>query len=296
MTTLMTPTTVHEILDCPLDLLRPHPHNPRGEVDPAAVGELADSVKQMGVLEPLIVTAEADAFLIVAGHRRFAAARAAGLVSVPAVVKDLSPVEQEEVMLAENIQRENLSPLQEARAYRRLMDQGVTVSDIARRLGTNQARVHSRHIILKLAPAVQQMFDRNELPTTLAPLLHKVKFHERQERLAGLVATRRLTVPRLKAMVDEMARAEQEKPARPKGAATKPAAPPAPPPKVVRPAYSRADALADLKRQADRVWSLDNLVDALEGVCAGCGMAGFPAICGACPLPQYVRNLTEAKR
>src|SRR5262245_15259090 len=124
-----------------LDLLDPHPNNPRGPVDPTSVEDLAASIREKGILEPLLVAParksgqnwKIERYVTVAGHRRRAAAELAGLVEVPAIIRDLLPAEQEEVMLVENLQREDLTLLQEARAYQRLQTQhGVTMADLAR--------------------------------------------------------------------------------------------------------------------------------------------------------------------
>ena len=108
----------------PVAALHPNPHQPRSTFDPLTLQELADSIKEKGILEPLIVVRhpeKPDGFLVVAGHRRRTAAELAGLAEASVIVRGYSPVEQEEVMLAENIQREELSPLQEAKAYQRLV-------------------------------------------------------------------------------------------------------------------------------------------------------------------------------
>ena len=281
---------------CPVDLLFPHPHNPRGEVDPATVQELADSIREKGVLEPLIVVPhpeKADGYLVVAGHRRRAASILAGLDEVPVIVRDFTPVEQEEVMLAENIQREELSPLQEAKAYERLIAGGSSQMDVARKLGINGARIQSRMVILKLPLSVQRLFDSNDLPITLAPLLTRIENLDRQERLANLVASRRLTIPKLKEMADRIVEAEQtdaevNKERRGSGKAKKSEAPKRP--AVV---YTRADAVADLEKRNGHSLCYSNLLRALEGVCENCGMANFSDICAACPLPQFINNLVR---
>src|SRR5438132_10566410 len=122
----------------PIDCLRPNPLNPRGELHPAGLQELADSIRAQGVLQPLLVT---PAGVVVAGHRRLAAARLAGLSDVPVVARDLDRVQQQEIMLVENLQRQDLSPVEEARAYRRLLDAGHTIAQLARRTGVPSARI-----------------------------------------------------------------------------------------------------------------------------------------------------------
>lgn len=299
MVKVMTAQTseIQAVQLCPVDLLFPHPHNPRGDVDPASVQELADSIREKGVLEPLIVVPhpeKTDGYLVVAGHRRRAASILAGLDEAPVIIRDYTPVEQEEVMLAENIQREDLSPLQEARAYERLIAGGSTQMDVARKLGINGARIQSRMVILKLSLSVQRLFDGNELPITLAPLLTRIENIDRQERLANLVASRRLTVPKLKEMVDRIVEAEQtdaevnkERRGSRKGKNEAPKRP------VV--VYTRANAVADLEKRNGSALSYADLLSALEGVCENCGMAGFPDICAACPLPQFINNLMRSE-
>jgi ParB family chromosome partitioning protein len=93
----------------PIHLLRPNPLNPRGELDPAGLDELADSIRAQGVLQPLLVTPDGT---VVAGHRRLAAARQAGLTEVPVMVRDLDRAQQQEIMLVENLQRQDLSPVE----------------------------------------------------------------------------------------------------------------------------------------------------------------------------------------
>lgn len=272
-----------------LDRLAPHPHNPRGVVHPASVEELAGSIKEKGILEPLLVAAHPDkagCFLVVAGHRRRAAAELAGLNTAPVIVRDYSPVEQEEVMLAENLQREALSPLQEARAYQRLVKNGQTQMEVVRKLGLNAARVQSRLVILRLPSEVQRMFDSHELPITLAPLLTRITDLDRQARLEQLVAARRLTVPKLKEMVERIAEAEATDATVEQGRHTRHKERPSSA-KTAAAAYTRGNAIADLTRHNGGTLRFTDLLYALENICQHCGMGCFTDICAACPLPQY---------
>src|SRR4030095_8848957 len=104
-------------------------------------------IRAQGVLQPLLVTPDG---VVVAGHRRLAAARIAGLDDVPVGLRELAPVQQQEIMLVENLQRQDLSAVEEARAYRRLLDAGHTTAQLARRIGTTAARIHARLGLLKL--------------------------------------------------------------------------------------------------------------------------------------------------
>lgn len=286
------------MINIPLDLLDPHPHNPRGPVDPDSVQELADSIREKGIVEPLIVVPvrgrgtqwKIERYTVIAGHRRLAAARLAGLAEVPAIARDLSPIEQEEIMLVENLQREDLSLLQEARAFQRLIDGGMSQMDVARKLGIGSSRIQQRITILKLPAAIQEMFDQGELPITAAPLLTKIESIDRQERLAQMVASRRLTVPKLEEMVDrEIERVETDKAvekSRSNGKEKRRAMGPVE-------IYTRADAVRDLESKNGKALTFADLRCALEDTCEKCGMEEHPMICNGCPLPQLINNLVK---
>jgi ParB family chromosome partitioning protein len=283
----------------PIGLLDPHPNNPRGPVDPASVDDLVASIREHKILEPLLVAPvrnrsqewKIDRYLTVAGHRRRAAAELAGLVEVPAIVRDLSPAEQEEVMLVENLQREDLTLLQEARAYRRLQTQyGLTLADVARRVGVDKARVGGRMSILKLPETVQGLFGGRDMPITAVPLLLKVEHPDRQERLAQMISSRRLAVPKLKEMIEKEAEAKATDQAVEKSRGKKPAGGEAP---RATPKYSRADAVADLERLNGAALRYSDVLAALNGACGDCGMGAHNEICAACPLPQMVGNLVR---
>lgn len=282
-----------------IELLDPHPDNPRGPVDPATCEELAASIREKGILEPLLVLPvrnpgqqwRIERYLTVAGHRRRVAAEIAGLVEVPAIVRNLEPGEAEEVMLVENLQREDLTLLQEARAYRRLQEHhGLALTDVARRVGVDKARVMARTAILKLPEAVQGLFGGRDMPITAVPLLLKIESSDRQERLAQMIASRRLAVPKLKEMIEKEAEARETDKAVDKSRNGKPAGGKAPAPAR---AYTRADAVADLERLNGTTLTYSDVRAALGGVCDRCGMAGHAAICAACPLPQLIDNLVN---
>lgn len=281
-----------------LDLLDPHPNNPRGPVDPASVAELADSIRQKGILEPLIVVParnsgqvwKIERYTVVAGYRRRAAAQVANLAEVPAIVRELGPGEQEEIMLVENLQREDLTLLQEAKAYRRLVEQHkLTYADIARRVGKNNAYIQQRMAILKLPASVQSLFDGRDMPVTVIPLLLKVENSDRQERLAQMVASRRLAVPKLKEMIEKEAEASATDKAVDKSRNGRQPAKREAPAQI----YTRAAAVADLERLNGAALKYSDVLAALNGICNNCGMGNHEAICAACPLPQMIGNLVK---
>jgi ParB family chromosome partitioning protein len=275
----------------PIGRLKANPANPRGPVDPASVQELAASIRSQGILQPLLVT---PAGLVVAGHRRFAAARVAGLAQVPVLVRDLSEPEQMEIMLVENLQREDLTPLQEARAYRALLDQGRLQSDIVRQVGVSGPRIQGRLAILRLEPSVQELFDRGELPLHCALILARIAESHQQSRLALLVARRRLTVDRLKEIVNggEGVRVLPKRP--PQGAAVRRGDDEEEERDDGSSQPGRAAALELLEASPTRTFTFADIREAFDpicGVCGDCGMASLQHICGECPLPRLVGRL-----
>jgi len=133
-----------------LDRISPNPQQPRQHIDPAALEELASSIRQHGLLQPLVVTRAGTGYTIVAGERRWRAARTAGLTTVPAIVKEATPEAVLELALVENLQRADLTPLEEAGAYQVFIERGLTQEQIAARVGRSRAAVANRLRLLAL--------------------------------------------------------------------------------------------------------------------------------------------------
>jgi ParB family chromosome partitioning protein len=264
----------------PVEALRPNPLNPRGELHSAGLEELADSVRAQGLLQPLLVT---PAGVVVAGHRRLAAARLAGLTEVPVVVRDLDVVQQQEIMLVENLQRQDLSAVEEARAYQRLLKDGHTTAQLARRVGVPSARINARLVLLKLDEQVQWMFHRGDLPLTLASVLLKVADPIRQRQVATMAARRQLTVPEIERIVDRGAGALQAPPPR------STLAPELPGKQGLSP--SRVSALTSLARHAGSSVSLGDLAELFRDTCCACGAEDLPTYCTACPMLDLVNRV-----
>jgi ParB family chromosome partitioning protein len=146
------PTT----LEIPIARIRPNPHQPRKRFGAEELASLTDSIREHGVLQPILVSETVDGYQLVAGERRLRAAQAAGLDRVPAVVRQLADREQIELALVENLQREDLDPLETAEAYRQLIEEfGFTQDDVAQRVGKARSTVANTLRLLDLAPGVQ---------------------------------------------------------------------------------------------------------------------------------------------
>lgn len=283
-----------------IDLIYPHPHNPRGTIDPTSLSDLADSIKEKGILEPLLVVPVRDkgkswdikSYILVAGHRRLAAAIIAGLSTIPVILRDLSAIEQEEIMLVENLQREDLSLLQEARAFQRLIDQGVTQQDVARKIGVSSARISQRLQILKLPASVQSLYSTGELPITLAPVLMKISSIDRQKQLAQMVASRKIAVGKVEQIAarEQKVRAgKKESPPTASGRPKKTEAQISPTPTI----FTRADALAALSGLNGAKTTFKDVRLAFDAACTFCGMAEHPEVCAACFVPHVIKILVQ---
>ncbi|MBN1178418.1 MAG: ParB/RepB/Spo0J family partition protein [Anaerolineae bacterium] len=144
------------VLSVPLTAIQPNPHQPRSQIRDQDLVELAASIEAHGIIQPLIVKREGDGYCLIAGERRWRAARLAGLPSVPVVVKDVAPQQMLELALVENVQREDLNPLEKAIAYRQLVDEfGLTHADVAKRVGKSRAAVSNTLRLLDAAEPVQ---------------------------------------------------------------------------------------------------------------------------------------------
>lgn len=145
------------ILEVELEHIRANPHQPRKEFNEEALRELAASIQREGVLQPILVEEIAPGqYSIIAGERRFRASKLAGLSRVPVLVKDFTQMQRLEVSLIENIQRENLNPIEEARAYAYLIQEaGITQEELSKRMGKNRSTISNSLRLLQLSPSMQ---------------------------------------------------------------------------------------------------------------------------------------------
>ena len=178
-----------------INQVEPNRDQPRKEFDEDALLELADSIKQFGVLQPLIVQKKNEYYEIIAGERRWRAAKLAGLKEVPVIVKDYTKQEIVEISLIENIQRENLNPIEEAMAYKRLLEEfNLKQDEVAERVSKSRTAVTNSMRLLKLSKKVQQMIIDDMISTGHARALLAIDDEELQYTIANRIFDEKLSV------------------------------------------------------------------------------------------------------
>ena len=194
----------------PVDELRPGKYQPRSHMEPEALAELAESIKAQGVMQPILARAvPAGGYEIVAGERRWRAARMAGLATVPALIKDIPDSEALAAALIENIQREDLSPLEEAAGIQRLVQEfGLTHQAIAETLGRSRTAVTNLLRLLELAPPVRELLAEGRLDMGHARALLALPV-QHQIELAKLAANKGLTVREVERRVADLLKPAQ---------------------------------------------------------------------------------------
>jgi len=185
-----------------IDLLVPNPKQPRLQMDDAKLDELAQSIRANGVIQPIVVRKSGDQYEIVAGERRWRASQRAGLLKVPVAVKEVSDDKLLEVALIENIQRENLSPIEEAQAYRRLTDEfEMSQESIAQQVGKDRATVSNYMRLLRLPAEVRTALNEGALAMGHARALLSLTDDTSQRRVGRDVIARGLSVRDTEAVV-----------------------------------------------------------------------------------------------
>lgn len=183
------------VMELPLNEIDPNTNQPRRNFDETALKELSDSIRVHGVIQPIIVVKMGERYMIIAGERRYRASKLAGLTVIPAIVKNYSEKEIAEVSLLENLQREDLNPMECARAMKKLMtDFGWTQEIVADRLGKSRPVVANTIRLLNLEPEVIDMIERGKLSAGHARSLVAVTDKKAQIKLAKQVCDKKLTV------------------------------------------------------------------------------------------------------
>jgi ParB family chromosome partitioning protein len=188
----------------PVDRIAPNPRQPRAHFDPGELAELAASIREHGVIQPLIVTYEEqnDQFVLVAGERRWLAARQAGLQSVPALVREASDQQRLELALIENVQRADLGPLEAAEAYRQLVeDFGLSHEEVSTRVGKSRVAITNTMRLLKLPQSVQQALVENRISEGHARALLALATPQAQAAALQTILERDLTVRQTEELV-----------------------------------------------------------------------------------------------
>lgn len=200
--------------------IEPNRSQPRKQFDEDALLELSESIKQFGVLQPLLVQKKGDYYEIIAGERRWRASKLAGLKEVPVIVKDFSEQETVEISLIENIQRENLNPIEEAAAYKRLMEEFHLKQDvIAERVSKSRTAVTNSMRLLKLDERVQQMLVDEMLTTGHARALLAIENRDEQYAAAVKVFDEKLNVRETEKLVKLLLNPAEPKPEKEKNSA-----------------------------------------------------------------------------
>lgn len=179
----------------PVAAIRPNPWQPRTEFTDLRLRELAESIRQRGVLQPLVVRPAGDGFQIISGERRFRAAQIVGLETVPVVVREATDNEMLEIALIENVQREDLNAIEEARAYRRMLDElGLTQDAVAERVGKDRSTVANALRLLQLPTRIQDKVASGEISAGHARAVAAAGGEAAKLALAERVARERLSV------------------------------------------------------------------------------------------------------
>jgi ParB family chromosome partitioning protein len=205
-----TQPSAGQIQTLAINRIKPNPRQPRTTFDEQTLKELADSIRDRGMLQPIVVRGTEDGqFEIVAGERRWRAARSAGFESVPAIVREFTDAQAFETALVENLQREDLAPLERAAAYQHYLDTfGGTIEDLATRVSESRANISNYLRLLKLQPEVCYLIGSGELSMGHARAIAGIDNPKRQLAIAKMAARRNLSVRQ----VEELARAASEPP------------------------------------------------------------------------------------
>ena len=196
-----------------LSKIGPREDQPRKQFDEDSLAELAESIKQFGVIQPLVVQEKNGFYEIIAGERRWRAAKMAGLKEVPVIIKKYTDLEIMEISLIENIQRENLNPIEEALAYKKLLNEfHLKQDEVAERVSKSRAAVTNSMRLLKLDERVQQMLIDDMLSTGHARALLGIEDPELQVNIAARVFDEKLSVREVEKLVKKIQENKPEKP------------------------------------------------------------------------------------
>ena len=192
-----------EIIEIDLSQLRSNPYQPRKIFDEEALKELSESIKEYGVFQPIIVKKSIKGFDIIAGERRVKASKMAGKTTIPAIVRDFTDEQMMQIALLENLQRENLTAIEEATAYKDIINAlNITQDDLAKKLGKSRSHITNMLGLLRLPNSVQDMVLKSEISMGHARVLSKLENNEDITSLAEKVVNNNVSVRELENMVN----------------------------------------------------------------------------------------------
>ena len=195
-----------------ISLIEPNQSQPRKMFDEEQMNELAESIKAYGILQPLLVQKKGDLFEIIAGERRWRAAKQAGLKEVPVIVREYSRQQTMEIALIENVQREDLNPIEEAKAYQMLIQEfGLKQEEVAERVAKNRATITNSMRLLKLDERVQEMLIQNQISGGHARALLALEEGEQQYQLANKIVANKLSVREAERLVKLLTKPKKKK-------------------------------------------------------------------------------------
>ncbi len=207
----LDPAATPSPMTVPIESITPNRYQPRETFDDKTIAELAESIKQQGILQPLLVRGSRGHFELIAGERRFRAAQLAGLHEVPVQIRDVGDREALELAIIENVQREDLNPVEEARAYQRLTSEfALTQDDIAQRVGKTRAAISNTVRLLQLDPQILRQVESGELSAGHARSLLALPESEDRAKVAREVAAKKLSVRDTERFVRERARRAED--------------------------------------------------------------------------------------
>lgn len=192
---IMESASEADIIQIPLSDIRPNPYQPRKSFDQEALDELATSIRNYGVFQPIIVKKSIKGYDLIAGERRLRASKLAGLDTIPAIVKDFSDEEMREIALLENLQRENLTSIELAWAYKGIIDSlHIRQEDLAAKIGKSRSHVTNTLGLLRLPDDVQDMVRDNKMSMGHARVLSKIEDNDKVEELAKKIVKENISV------------------------------------------------------------------------------------------------------
>ena len=198
---ILNEATKDSIQNIKLDELRSNPYQPRKTFDEEALQELSDSIKGHGVFQPIIVKKGIKGYEIIAGERRVKASIMAGLKEIPAIVRDFNDQEMMEIALLENLQRENLTAIEEANAYKKLQENlNITQEELAKRLGKSRSHITNMLGLLSLPDDIQKDVQEKNISMAHARVLSKLENKEQQENLVKKIKDEKISVHELENM------------------------------------------------------------------------------------------------